>query len=192
MSSSSTRVVPLAEEETPDDTPNARRASVAAGAGVGAVSLAASSMSDDVDEAPVAQAEAKEPTTAEANATAESDSKPAAGGDARATIVLEEEIDPNYVPTEAPSSYASPRPRGTTCGQRMCARFLLVCMSGFLLFSIGLIVPGVANVEDKKRMHRGYDPEGEGYIIAGSVIITLSVIGCAYAAILLCPCRSRR
>ena len=32
MSSSSTRVVPLAEEETPDDTPNARRASVAAGA----------------------------------------------------------------------------------------------------------------------------------------------------------------
>ena len=57
-------------------------------------------MSDDVDEAPVAQAEAKEPTTAEANATAESDSKPAAGGDAQAPIVLEEEIDPNYVPTE--------------------------------------------------------------------------------------------
>ena len=55
-----------------------------------AVSLAASSMSDDVDEAPVAQAEAKEPTTAEANATAESDSKPAAGGDAKAPIVLEE------------------------------------------------------------------------------------------------------
>ena len=50
MSSSSTRVVPLAEEETPDDTPNARRASVAAGAGVGAVSLAASSMSDEGDE----------------------------------------------------------------------------------------------------------------------------------------------
>ena len=47
-------------------------------------------MSDDVDEAPVAQAEAKEPTTAEANATAESDSKPAAGGDAKAPIVLEE------------------------------------------------------------------------------------------------------
>ena len=57
-------------------------------------------MSDDVDEAPVAQAEAKEPTTAEANATAESDSKPAAGGDAQAPIILEEEIDPNYVPTE--------------------------------------------------------------------------------------------
>ena len=57
-------------------------------------------MSDDVDEAPVAQAEAKEPTTAEANATADSDSKPAAGGDAQAPIVLEEEVDPNYVPTE--------------------------------------------------------------------------------------------
>ena len=84
----------------------------------------------------------------------------------------------------APSSYASPRPRGTTCGQRMCARFLMMCMSLIGLIGIFAVSEGVKYVVEEERI--------SGLIIMGSVMIALSVIGCAYAAILLCPCRSRR
>ena len=78
----------------------------------------------------------------------------------------------------APSSYASPRPRGTTCGQRMCARFLLMCMCQIGFIGIFTVSRGVAYVVQGSPV--------TGLIITGSVIIALSVIGCRYAAILLC------
>ena len=47
-------------------------------------------------------------------------------------------------------------------------------------------------LDDPKEDKQENLADGNGTFITGSVMIALSVIGCAYAAILLCPCRSRR
>ena len=47
-------------------------------------------------------------------------------------------------------------------------------------------------LDDPKEDKQENLADGNATFITGSVMIALSVIGCAYAAILLCPCRSRK